>query len=231
MGRKKELSQMKIFENVESKTLDKILKCASILEVPKGTFLIRAREKTSFVFFQLSGKSVIYNLTSSGKRKIIFVLGKGALLNENVLNSEGPAMYCESIERSAVLAVPAADFLRILSEDFELTKNVLRCQELKMWRLSHQLKNTMSSILLERKLASKLWKLARDFGIPTEEGVEINLNLTITFLADMLGVPRETTSRACTVLVEQGLIKMNRKRITIVDTGKIVHFFRTGSVV
>ena len=140
-------------------------------------------------------------------------------------------MYCESIERSAVLAVPAADFLRILSEDFELTKNVLRCQEMKMWRLSHQLKNTMSSILLERKLASKLWKLARDFGIPTEEGVEIDLNLTITFLADMLGVPRETTSRACTVLVEQGLIRMNRKRITIVDTGKIVHFFRTGSVV
>jgi CRP-like cAMP-binding protein len=89
----------------------------------------------------------------------------------------------------------------------------------------------MSSILLERKLASKLWKLARDFGIPTEEGVEIDLNLTITFLADMLGVPRETTSRACTVLVDQGLIRMNRKRITIVDTGKIVHFFRTGSVV
>lgn len=230
MTRKKELIKMEIFANVESKTLEKILKCASIMEAPKGAFLIRAREKTSFIFIQISGKSVIYNLTQSGKRKIMFVLGAGALLNENVLNTASPSMYCEIIERSTVLAIPSADFVRIMSEDFEFTKNVLQFQELKMWRLSHQLKNTMSSILLERKLASKLWKLSRDFGIPTKDGVEIDLNLTITFLADMLGVPRETTSRACTVLVEQGLIKMNKKRITIVDTEKISVFFKTGVI-
>ena len=86
--------------------------------------------------------------------------------------------------------------------DFKLTEKVLEAQERKMWRLSHQLKNTMSSVFLERKLASKLWKLSRDFGIDMKDGREIDINMTITFLADMLGVSRETTSRVCSTLVK-----------------------------
>lgn len=59
-----------------------------------------------------------------------------------------------------------------------------------------------------------LWKLARDFGFETEEVIEIDINLSITFLADMLGTSKETTSRICSFLVENGLIKINKKRIT-----------------
>ena len=124
--------------------------------------------------------------------------------------------------------IGSADFLQIMSDDFELTKNVLAAQERKIRRLSHQLKNTTSSIYLEKKLAAKLWKLSRDFGVQTEEGIEIDLNLSVTFLADMLGVPRETTSRACSVLADNGLIHMNRKRIMILDPKKITRFYRTG---
>ena len=55
----------------------------------------------------------------------------------------------------------------------ENIRSHLEEQEKKMWRLSHQLKNTTSCIYLERKLAAKLWKLSRDFGIEKEDGVEI----------------------------------------------------------
>ena len=64
----------------------------------------------------------------------------------------------------------------------------------------------------------------------TDEGIEIDINLTITFLADMLGVPRETTSRVCTTLTDAGLIKMNRKRITILDPMKMSMFYKNGEI-
>lgn len=230
MRQKYQLNQMKLFENVAPKTIELLMRHGSITEVPKGTFLIRARENVSSVFFQLSGKSVIYNLTHFGKRKILFIMGEGELLNEHVFNNYTPAMYCETIDRSVIFSIPSSEFTRIMALDFELTKNILEAQEKKIWRLSHQLKNTMSSIYLERKLAAKFWKLARDFGIQTEEGIEIDFNMTITFLADMLGVPRETASRVCSSLVENGLIKVNKKRITIVDTDKMALFYKTGKV-
>ena len=88
----------------------------------------------------------------------------------------------------------------------------------------------MSSIHLQRKLASKLWKMSRDFGVEAEGGTEINMNLSITFLADMLGAPRETTSRICSELVECQLIQIDKKRITIKDCDKLLRFYKTGKI-
>ena len=228
MDKIQKLNQIKIFDHVAQKTKEKLIHKGSFQKVPKNTFLIRPHEPITAVFFQVTGKSVIYNITHSGKRKILFILGPGELLNEHVLNKYNSSLYCETLDESVVLSVPVTDFIRFMAEDFELTKSILEEQEKKMWRLSHQLKNTTSCIYLERKLAAKLWKLSRDFGIEKEDGVEIDVNLTITFLADMLGVPRETTSRACSALVENGLIKVNKKRITIVDSQKVSQFFKTG---
>ena len=230
MNRKKQSIQLPLFEGISQSSIDKMLQVGSVLDVPKGTLLIRAKEPVSSIFFQLSGKSMIYNLTHSGKRKILFIYGRGALLNEHVLNNHPPFVYCETIERSKIFSIPVAEFIRLMESDFQLTKRILEGQERKIWRLSHQLKNTMSSIYLERKLAAKLWKLSRDFGVQKEDGIEIDINMTITFLADMLGVPRETTSRVCSVLVEHGLIAINKKRITISDPQKMAHFYKTGEI-
>lgn len=228
MNKRKMLMQLPIFEGLSPETIEKLMMSGNISEVQKGTMLIRAREPLSSVFIQLSGKSVIYNLTHSGKRKILFIFGCGELLNENVFNSQTSSVYCETFEKSKVFEIPVAELTRLMTSDFILAKNILSAQEKKIWRLSHQLKNSMSSIYLEKKLAAKLWKLSRDFGIWKEDGLEIDMNLTITFLADMLGAPRETTSRTCTALIEQGLIKIYKKRITLPNPDVMAKFFKHG---
>lgn len=96
--------------------------------------------------------------------------------------------------------------------------------------MGHQLKNTLGGIYLERKLAAKLWKLSRDFGIQTPDGIEIDINLPVTLLADMLGASRETTSRMCGILVDLGLMKINKKKITITDSQKMSAFYKTGKI-
>lgn len=224
------LYQQHLFENVMPDTIDKLWRSGVVKTFPKGSVLIRAKESAAFVCVQLSGKSMIYNLTHTGRRKIIFIFGAGTLLNEHVLNDHVTSLYCETIEQSEIFMVPVTCFLRCMEEDFTLTKAVLEMQEKRIWRLGHQLKNTMGSIYLERKLAAKLWKLARDFGIQTPEGIEIDINMTITILADMLGAPRETTSRLCNTLTNYGLMKMNKKRITITNPEKMSEFYKSGEI-
>lgn len=76
-----------------------------------------------------------------------------------------------------------------------------------------------------------LWvgKLSRDFGIPREDGIEIDVTLPVTMLADMLGAPRETTSRLCKRLADCGLIRMSGKRITVTGLEKMSQFYKTGA--
>lgn len=224
------LCGLEFFENVRSDTVERLWRGGSVKEFSKGSIIMRAKEMAAGVCFQLSGKSIIYNLTHNGKRKIIFVLGEGALLNEHVLNDHAASLYCETIEKSSIFIVPVNLFLECMEEDFTLARAVLGTKERWIWRLGHQLKNTMGSIYLERKLAAKLWKLSRDFGIQTPEGIEIDINMTITFLADMLGAPRETTSRLCNTLTEYGLMKMNKKRIIIINPVKMSEFYKTGII-
>lgn len=227
---KKQISQIELFQKIMPETMEMILREGKVMRFPKGTFLMRAREPVASIYFQLSGKSIVYNLTHAGKRKILFVCGQGVLLNENLLNNRNSSVFCETIESSEIFVIPVAAFTKMMEFDFQLTKNILEAQEKKIWRLGHQLKNTTSCIQLERKLVAKLWKLARDFGFKTEEGIEIDINLSITLLADMLGTSRETTSRICSFLVENGLIKINKKRITIVNSEKMSLFYKNGKI-
>lgn len=224
------LVEMKMFEGVEPKTLEYLWNAGKVCEYPKKFILIREKESVPYIYIQISGKSIMYNLTHLGNRKILFIFGKDALLNEHICNQHRTSVYCETLEKSRIFVVPVAEFVKQMQMDFKLTENVLEAQERKMWRLSHQLKNTMSSIYLERKLASKLWKLSRDFGVDTEDGREIDINMTVTFLADMLGVSRETTSRVCSTLIDQGLIKINKKRIRIANSDKLKQFYKFGKI-
>ena len=230
MRGKNRLYKQHIFQHVKPDTVEKLWRSGQVKEFSKGSIIMRAKENIDFVCIQLSGKSMIYNMTHHGKRKIIFILGKGALLNEHVLDNQMTSLFCETIEKSQIFMVPSTVFLRLMEEDFSLVRAVMEIQARKIWRLGHQLKNTMGSIYLERKLAAKLWKLARDFGIVTEEGIEIDINLSITLLADMLGAPRETTSRLCSTLTEYGLMKINKKRIIIVNPEKMSEFYKTGNI-
>ncbi len=224
------LKRFSFFQNVRPDTADGLWEAGSVAEVSKGSILFRAKEQVDSVYFQLTGKSMLYNLTHTGQRKIVFIFGAGILLNDHVINVHESSLYCETIEKSRIFRIPTRVFTDWMEQDFALVKEAMVMQEWKMWRLGHQLKNTTGSIYMERKLAAKLWKLARDFGRETPAGLEIDINMSVTFLADMLGAPRETTSRLCRTLVEYGLIRMEKKRIFIADPQKMSQFYKTGEI-
>lgn len=187
---------------------------------PRLEELEHYQETAWFVF---RGAVALYTVTSRGRRKILFFQGPGSLLNQDVMNGGGQ-----------VLAEAAADAILLCMKREELADWVLRTPALakalfahyerKLWRLSHQLKNSADVWFVERKLAAKLLKLSGDFGRPLETGVEICFPLSVQQMADYIGVSRETASRACRRLAELGLVRYERKRFRIPDRAKLEAF-------
>lgn len=221
--------KLNFLEYCAPETKQQFQRMGKVTAFPRGQLCIRAREETPGIYFILEGKVQIYNLTGCGKKKILFVLGKGEIANESITKTVS-SVFCETLEPCRFFVIRQKDLLALMEKDFWLTTALFKYQEKKIWRLEHQLKNTVGSIYLERKLAAKLWKLCRDFGVPVEEGKMIDIDLSITFLSDFLGVPRETTSRICKRLADSGLIIMNKKRICIPDPDQIVYFYKTGTL-
>lgn len=220
-----EAPQLWILRNAAPETKSQFLRLSRTSSYPKGRLILREREPCPDILFILGGKVQIYTLTKCGKKKIFFILGKDNIANDSFLYDSN-AVCCETMETCHFCRIGRTALLSLMEKDFQLTKTLFKYQEWKLSRLEHQLKNTVGSIYLERRLASKLWKLARDFGRQTNKGILIDMELTVTFLADLLGAPRETTSRVCKKLADQGLIVMEKKKIYIPNMEQMAVFHK-----
>ncbi len=213
--------------DINQKTFNFLMNHSIEKEYKKGEFCFRGKEKLSSIYIMVSGRAIIYNLTHNGQRKILYILGKGQILNESVVSKQPSSVFCEVITDSKILQIPANIFLEAMKNDFDFNLAVIKSHERRIWRLSHQLKNTTGSTQMEKKLAAKIWKLARDFGTQTDEGILIAFPITITFLADFLGTPRETASRLCKILSNEGLIRIQKnKQILVLDAEGLSDFYK-----
>ena len=96
---------------------------------------------------------------------------------------------------------------------------------LKIRRLYRQMKNA-TPLKIEKRLAAKLWKLSKDYGVKQNDEVVIDLNISVAYLSDMFGMPRETISRALKILEKENLIRKERKKIIIKDRDKLASYFK-----
>ena len=150
-----------------------------------------------------------------GERKIIFILNQGDMINEVLINNSTTAVACEAFEKSEIVKFNIDDFIGIMQTDFNLVKNILDSLEKRNRRLYRQLKNS-TYIKIEKKLAAKLYRLNREFGVDKGEWRLLDVKgITMTYLADMLGCKRETLSRAMKILQNENLVKLENKKIYI----------------
>lgn len=222
------LMQMPVFEGVKEETMQKVWALGRVVAYKKDAKCFRAREEQDAIHIMLEGKATIYNLSHSGNRKIIFYLGKGQVLDDCIGVGAVPSVSCEIIEYSKVFEISRKAVAKLMQDDITFMQAMIRVLEQKLSRIGHQLKNTRGNIYLERKLAAKLWKLTRDFGVQTEKGIYIDIPLSITELSDFLGAPRETTSRVCKELCKKQLIFMEAKKIYVLSHERILEFYKNG---
>lgn len=245
MKKYKNIKEIPLFQNVNPATVQCLKEQGKVVTMKKGAICYRASEAQDNVYIMLDGQAIIYTLTRCGNRKIIFICGGGELLNESIITPNKTTVFCDIIAPSKVFVIPNNTFCKLMEQDFTLVRAIMAAQERKLWRTSHQLKNTLGSIYLEKKLAAKLWKLARDFGEPIKSldiqlsdgnsdaavvsvsnPVKIDISLSITFLADLLGAPRETTSRICKNLASRGLISIEKKTVIVRNMDCLSNFYK-----
>lgn len=209
------MNSIEVFKNIkeESKVnLEKILKTRKL---SKKEILFYERDMVDKIYFIKEGKISLFKINGSGERKIIFILPKGQMINDIFIDEKKTsAVSCEAFEKSILLECSSKDFMNIMENDFILTKNVLNHLQNINRRLYRQLKNSIS-IRMDKKLAAKLYRMGREFGVEKDEWTLINANLTITYIADMLGCKRETLSRSMKVLQDENLVKIENKKVYI----------------
>lgn len=218
--------EIEIFQSVKPSTYDAIAAIASLRRLKRGEHLFYDKEPVHTLYALVSGRVSLYKVNSIGEKKVVFVYGRGKLLNEAILQKLPASINCEMLEESVVMALPREAFWGIMESDPALNRAVIESMALKIRRMYRQLKNTTNALNGEKKVAAKLLKLSWDHGVEAEDGVRIDMHLTVTYLAEMMGSKRETVSRQVKKLVDQGLVIVKDNKYIIPDQEKLSNYFK-----
>lgn len=213
-------------DKIRQSSLEHLARYSVLLKMKKGQHLFREREEIVTIYAVVKGNALLYKMNAMGEKKVIFVLGKGCFLNEEALQELPEPVSCEIMEEAEILAIPRMQLLNLMEKDSRLMRFLFDSISHKVRRLYRQLKNTTNATRGEKKMAAKLWKLARDYGVREEGRTRIALRLTVTQLADMLGTKRETASRQLKVLVEHGLVYYEKNCFVVPDTDALNQYFK-----
>ncbi|MBC2580858.1 Crp/Fnr family transcriptional regulator [Clostridium sp. DJ247] len=220
-----DIRQIDTFSNLDTYVLEFLANKAFKFKLCKGELLFSERDIVDNIYIVNSGKITMFRNSEEGQKRVIYILSSGEFINEVIFDNLPASISCEAFEDSYILSFARNDLLELMAKDFNFNQIIINSMSRKIRRLYRQLKNTVP-IRMDKKLAAKLWKLSKDYGVQTEEGILINLNISITYLADMLGSTRETISRCINSFEKKGMIKFLGKKIVVKDPKELSIYFR-----
>lgn len=155
----------------------------------------------------VSGTIKVTKLLASGREILITILQTGSVWSDRaVLNGYWKDVFVEAMEASEVVSVDAVAFERIVRSSPDLLAKF-------MLRISEQVSDALTLLDdfrgrdVASRLARVLVRFSKQYGVPTERGVRIELPVTHQDLANMIGTARETVSRNMARFRQQGYVK------------------------
>lgn len=222
---KEDICGLSLFEDLKEEEIEVLVEKGSKEKLKTGEKLFSEKDLVNRIYIVLQGKVTLFRYSEVGQKRVIYILNRDEIINEVIFDGLPASINCEAFEDSIILSFKKEDLLKVMEKNFSFNKKVLNSMGRKIRRLYRQLKNVVP-IKVDKKLAAKLWKLSKDYGVEIEEGTLIDLNISITYIADMLGSTRETVSRSMNKLQKEGLIEYRDKKIIVKSKEKLSMYFR-----
>ena len=115
-----------------------------------------------------------------------------------------------------MITAPAASVRKAIEEDTGVGLLLLQGLSTRILQTETMIE-TLTHRDMSSRLVSFLLVLCRDFGVPGEEGITIDLRLSHQSIAEAIGSTRVTITRLLGDLKNIGLLQIERKKITIFD--------------
>lgn len=211
------LDQINLFAGLSESQLEKLDSIAVPRKIVRGEQIFSMGQEASGFYSVEDGRVKIYRESLSGKEQIIHIFGCGEIFGEvPVFQGASYPASAVALENSTLLYFSRDRFERIIKEDPSLAMSMLA---LLSGRL-RQMVNKVAALSLEEvpgRLASYLLLLKS-----TQNSSVLELDLQKGQIAAYLGTIQETLSRIFKKMSEQGLIKVDKKTVEIIDEASLL---------
>lgn len=168
-----------------------------------------------------SGRVKIKHITSDGKETILAFIDEGEIFGELALLGEVPrGEYAEAVADSQILMIPQEDILWLMEQRSDLALSITKLVGWRRRRVENRLRNILFLSSRDR-MVHMLLELIDSHGDRRGDVCEIRLPLTHQDLASLIGLTRETVTVILGQLQLERLIKVQRRRITVLNCRRL----------
>jgi CRP/FNR family cyclic AMP-dependent transcriptional regulator len=211
-----------IFGTLSAEEADRLIASATLRSYEKEQQIFQQGDQADGLYLVFSGRVGIRTLSEDGNEIFLNILESGAVFGE-IAAIDGGARTAGAIamEPSELLFVDRRTFHALMMNNAALCFSLLMlvCERL---RWTSQIIEDAHFRDVRTRLARRLLKLQREYGVPQDGGVRIRLKVTQEMLARMLGATRESVNKELMALQRAGLLTYSRGYVTVLDTDGLV---------
>ena len=209
------LQNTSLFGALPEDATERLAEKATRRSYGRGEIIFREDDPGDALCVVVSGLVKVYRISPDGDEMLLVTLGPASVFGELPMVDGGlRSASAAAVEAATVLLISRAALLDLLRSSPELADGLLRSLGSMVRRLTDQAADLVF-LDLHGRVAKLLLRLAEERGTPGANGQAMDLHLTQSDLANMVGGSRQSVNQVLNSFERLGYVELDGRRIVI----------------
>ena len=215
------LSKCDLFNRLHPDDIRRMESASRMKKFKRGETVYLPADAADGVLLVVSGRIKICHVTPEGKQSILVFVEPGEVFGELALVDPTIRQeYAEATENAQIVLIPREEVQRCMRNQPDLTLGITKLIGTRRRRVERRLRNLLFHSNRER-LIYLLLELIEQYGQRVEGGIELGIKLSHQEMANIIGSTRETVTVVLGELQKEGMIRIARRRVKILDVDNL----------
>ncbi len=221
------LARCRLFAGLNEAALDSVARGMRSRRFRRGETLFHQGDPGDALLVVLSGAIKIVLPSEEGDEAIIATIRPGDFLGELALLDGAPrSATAVALEATETLVLPRDRFKELIDTEPSIREGLLAGLAAELRRLTTHVEE-LHFLDITGRLAARLVRLAREQGSREPDGsIRLDAPLTQSDLAAMIGATRQSVNKLLGIFVEDGMLRVERDAIVILDLERLARTAR-----
>ena len=210
------MSEVDIFADLDEREMDAMAAAAPMKTYAAGALVYTPHQPIEALFILKRGRIRIFRVSADGRALTTAIINPGTIFGEMVIvGQQMHDSFAEALDEVVVCVMTRADVQRLLLGDQRIAARISETLGRRLAEVEQRLSEAIFKSVPER-IAGALTTVATQ-GQTLGRSRPPQVRLTHEQLAALAGTSRETTTKVLGEFAEQGLIRLGRGQVSILD--------------
>ena len=214
------LSKIDILADLSEAEMDRIVEAAPARTFAAGELLYSPHRPVEALFLLKRGRVRVFRVSADGRALTTAIVEPGTMFGEMaLLGQQMHDNYAEALDEAFTCVMSGADVRRLLLSDPRIAARIVEILGRRLVAMERRLSEAMFFSVPQR-VAATLCTLLGDQATAAWDA-PVQVSLTHAQIAALAGASRETTTKALGELAGQGVLRLGRGHVTVLDPRRL----------